>query len=1010
MNIEQLSQHYTYQTDLDDKYDSQINITHVSIKEFMPLLEKVVGKPPSDLSHHLINIYSLEDKLQQIYNRVQGVWNSDQLDIHNLYGQELNSFTPKILVHALVTSLSGMKWCFDFQHVEEQKEYFKVENQELYSQMANGHEELETAANDHVAHLRDRSVQNYVNRQDEHPDNVSEANFKKIYQLFETVSQVITITQDGKEDPLVVNKLSKLLQEEQYGDITLKDLFKSLKLVYDADNFGYGSGVHYANKLVRDTQSFINGEVTPRYYIDQVLSVSHERYSVFHAPTVFATSSPHTYNIVDFHDTELVKGNHTVSDSVLIYHLKENSQLNSLLSYDYSESKAQRINQLDYRFQFALAKEDGLLPSESLQEHWNLALEASKDNYRQFQSLFTNYQTQNLSVANSVAKIASPTPEIDLNRAFTAVCDIEDNRINRYERYASFFNINTFLLRQGKALDFAVEDLDIEALNKEVQIYIADLNENKRAEQNFRMFEDDVQFTDEDLSPLYDEEIISELTMVTPSKEIVKGLSIPLEGLEVANINTIGATALNIKELADHQHPVAPAVVFTVENSKLYNTDKGLWLKSIRPELNKMLGTGKLSSVSSSLVRHVPGVHKQIMNVGIDNSNYSHFCEKLGTKTTDQCITTFMQTFCSEILNETPQFSSNLPKALFQFRQVLNRHGVSQDFDGLFPLNSRQQYKLALEGIFSAWNTVEASNYRTVRDIPDDIGLGAVIQEMKFGNFSQNSCSGFIITRNPQCGTNEIIGQYVPQSQDEVIDNSKTNQKTIADLAIEYPEIYRQLISISEKIETSGKAIQKITFTVEDGQLYINDKSEVKAMPLAKSHLNYDLYRSGQIDKDTLIQSIAIESFTDNLRNTLEGSDYIRYNKSLESLTGKVFSLFDIKMKDTIVPKVESKAWFEGYSNVKPLSFFPELTTPQKLATFMLKNYQDKSYLCDLTPVHIEKFPTNNIEDLKPNNIEDIPDLPTPVKVNKILAIGDYLNRKFNNAINWVSKSKMKMK
>ena len=69
-----------------------------------------------------------------------------------------------------------------------------------------------------------------------------------------------------------------------------------------------------------------------------------------------------------------------------------------------------------------------------------------------------------------------------------------------------------------------------------------------------------------------------------------------------------------------------------------------------------------------------------------------------------------------------------------------------------YPENVNEQLRSTIEASFSSWFGTKASKYRSIHDVPDNLGTAVTVQGMVYGNLNILSGSGVAFTRNPVNG------------------------------------------------------------------------------------------------------------------------------------------------------------------------------------------------------------------------------------------------------------------
>ena len=142
-----------------------------------------------------------------------------------------------------------------------------------------------------------------------------------------------------------------------------------------------------------------------------------------------------------------------------------------------------------------------------------------------------------------------------------------------------------------------------------------------------------------------------------------------------------------------------------------------------------------------------------------------------------------------------------------------------------------EQLNLTIQRVFESWNSPIAQTYRKIVGISDDWGTAVTVQEMVYGNKSQQSGSGVIFTHNPRWSEDKIRlwGDFTIENQGEdvvaglvntlpisVIQQDYEMRETDITLETHYPDIYEALQAIAEDlISNKGWSPQEMEFTFE---------------------------------------------------------------------------------------------------------------------------------------------------------------------------------------------------
>jgi pyruvate,orthophosphate dikinase len=166
-----------------------------------------------------------------------------------------------------------------------------------------------------------------------------------------------------------------------------------------------------------------------------------------------------------------------------------------------------------------------------------------------------------------------------------------------------------------------------------------------------------------------------------------------------------------------------------------------------------------------------------------------------------------------------------------------------------FPTDPHTQLRLAIAAVFNSWNNPRAKTYRRIENIPDDMGTACTVQTMVYGNMGWDSGSGVMFTRNPSNGEKELYGEVLFNAQGEDVVAGLRTPMQVSELKESWPELYRELQDVAERLERHYRDIQDIEFTVERGVLYILQTRSGKRTARAAVRAAVDMAKEGLIDE-----------------------------------------------------------------------------------------------------------------------------------------------------------------
>ena len=141
------------------------------------------------------------------------------------------------------------------------------------------------------------------------------------------------------------------------------------------------------------------------------------------------------------------------------------------------------------------------------------------------------------------------------------------------------------------------------------------------------------------------------------------------------------------------------------------------------------------------------------------------------------------------------------------------------------------QLFLAIDQVFSSWESKRGKDYRRIMGISDDWGTAVTIQSMVFGNLSRQSGSGVVFSHSPRLpgDTIRLWGDFTIGNQGEDVVSGLVKTLPISEVQREleerdskisleesFPDIYLQLIKIMHRlVYGEGWNPQEIEFTFE---------------------------------------------------------------------------------------------------------------------------------------------------------------------------------------------------
>jgi len=182
-----------------------------------------------------------------------------------------------------------------------------------------------------------------------------------------------------------------------------------------------------------------------------------------------------------------------------------------------------------------------------------------------------------------------------------------------------------------------------------------------------------------------------------------------------------------------------------------------------------------------------------------------------------------------------------------------------------FPDDPMEQLYGGIGAVLKSWNGKKAVAYRRIEGIPDDWGTAVNVQSMVFGNMGDTSATGVAFTRDPATGDNKFYGEWLINAQGEdVVAGTRTPNPLNSDTCNEqnkhlksmeelYPEIYRELFDIRNKLEAHYRDMLDIEFTIQEGKLFMLQCRVGKRTGTAALTMAMDMLDEKLIDEKTAV-------------------------------------------------------------------------------------------------------------------------------------------------------------
>ncbi|MFD1046794.1 PEP/pyruvate-binding domain-containing protein, partial [Kibdelosporangium lantanae] len=137
------------------------------------------------------------------------------------------------------------------------------------------------------------------------------------------------------------------------------------------------------------------------------------------------------------------------------------------------------------------------------------------------------------------------------------------------------------------------------------------------------------------------------------------------------------------------------------------------------------------------------------------------------------------------------------------------------------PDDAMRQLERAVAAVFSSWNTPRAATYRTLHDIPHDLGTAVTVQAMVFGNRDNHSGTGVAFSRDPNTGEDVPYGEVLFGGQGDDVVSGTSAVQPVDELATREPTVWADLRAALHVVETHYRDVCQVEFTFETGRLWL---------------------------------------------------------------------------------------------------------------------------------------------------------------------------------------------
>ena len=351
--------------------------------------------------------------------------------------------------------------------------------------------------------------------------------------------------------------------------------------------------------------------------------------------------------------------------------------------------------------------------------------------------------------------------------------------------------------------------------------------------------------------------------------------------------NLLGGKGANLAEMTKLGLPVPQGFTISTEACTKYYEDGRKINDEIQAQINEAIVkmekiTGKkfgdlenplLVSVRSGARASMPGMMDTILNLGLNEEVVEVVAKKTGNERwARDCYRRFIQMYSDVVMEVGKKYFEEL------IDKMKEEKGVTQDVEltaedlkelanqfkaeykakigADFPDDPKEQLMGAVKAVFRSWDNPRANVYRRDNDIPYSWGTAVNVQEMAFGNWSDESGTGVAFTRDPATGEKKLMGEFLINAQGEDVVAGVRTPQPISELKKVMPEVFEQFKNVCSILENHYRDMQDMEFTIQDRKLFMLQTRNGKRTAQAALKIACDLVDEGMRTEEEAVAMI----------------------------------------------------------------------------------------------------------------------------------------------------------
>jgi pyruvate, orthophosphate dikinase len=375
----------------------------------------------------------------------------------------------------------------------------------------------------------------------------------------------------------------------------------------------------------------------------------------------------------------------------------------------------------------------------------------------------------------------------------------------------------------------------------------------------------------------------------------------------------LGGKGANLAEMANLELPVPPGFTITTDVCTFFYANRKTYPAELKDAVEAALErvgavSGRcfgdsnnplLVSVRSGARASMPGMMDTVLNLGLNDISVETLAAHSGDERfAYDSYRRFIQMYSNVVLEiNHHKFEDILAERKASFGYLLDTELSAENWRTIvlaykaeveettgrpFPQDPRDQLWGAIGAVFSSWMNQRAVTYRKLHAIPESWGTAVNVQAMVFGNIGETSATGVAFTRNPSTGVKELYGEFLVNAQGEDVVAGIRTPQNITEVAriaagsnrpsleMAMPDVFRQLLDTTERLEKHYRDMQDLEFTVERGKLWMLQTRNGKRTARAALRIAVSMVEEGLISQSEAVLRVEPASLDQLLHPTLD--------------------------------------------------------------------------------------------------------------------------------------------